>query len=136
MPKKPASRLPEDLWTATHQRPEGYHPKKASSKSAKRPLDLNTSKARGPLDRKPAPSPARLLTFARRPLGCNISKAGRPLDRKPAPTPARLMTTARRWQHIKSQKALRSKTRSNTRQTNDAYQKNFGSQHIKGLEGH
>ena len=46
MPKKPASHLPKDLWTATHQRPEGYHAQKTGSTSARRPLDRNTSKAR------------------------------------------------------------------------------------------
>jgi hypothetical protein len=46
MPKKLSPRLPEDLWTATHQRPEGYHAQKTGFTSAKRPLDRNTSKAR------------------------------------------------------------------------------------------
>ena len=46
MPKKPAPCLLEDLWTATHQRPEGYHAKKTSSTSTRRPLDRKTSKAR------------------------------------------------------------------------------------------
>jgi hypothetical protein len=46
MPKKPAPRLPEDLWTATHQKPESYHAQKTCSKSSRRLLDHNTSKAR------------------------------------------------------------------------------------------
>ena len=121
MPKKPAPSLPEDLWTTTHQRPEGYHAQKTSSTSAGRPLDHNTSKARRlPCPRKPASQlPEDLWTAThQRPEAYHAQKTGststrRPFDRKTSkarrlPCPKKQLHECQKTfgpQHIKVKKA-------------------------------
>ena len=96
-PKNPAPRLPEDLWTTKHQRPEGYHAQKTGSTSARRPFDCNTSKARR------LPSLKNQLHFCHKTFRPqNTSKARRlpyPKNRK------HVCQKTFGFQHIKGQKA-------------------------------
>jgi hypothetical protein len=97
MPKKPAPCLLEDLWTATHQRPEGYHAKKTSSTSTRRPLDRKTSKARR------LPCPKKRLHECQKTLGPQHTKNQKATMPKKLAShlPEDLWTT----QHIKDQNA-------------------------------
>ena len=141
MPKQPSPRLTENLWTASHQRPEGYHALKTGSTSARRPFDGNKSKARR------LPCPRTSSTTARRPLDHNTSKARR------LPCPKNQLQVCQKTfgpQHIKGQKATMPKKPvqrlpedlwTTTHQRPEGYhaqenrlhncQKTFGPQHIK-----
>jgi hypothetical protein len=80
MPKKPAPRLPDDFWTATHQKAEGYHAQKTGSTSARRPLDCNTSKARE------LPCPKKQLHVCQKTFGPQHIKGQKAtMPKKPAP---------------------------------------------------